>query len=51
MSRFRQYNIASLYTSAVTVFNNTITDIVTTFNDVQTKTNQLIADFKSSFGA
>ena len=50
MSRFRQYNIGSLYTSAVNVFNKTITDITNTFTDISTKTNALIDGFKNSIG-
>ena len=35
MEKFRQYSIGSLYSSAVNVFNKTITDIVNTYNNVE----------------
>ncbi len=42
MSRFRQYSIGSLYNSAKDAFNKTIGDIVNTYNDVKTKTEDII---------
>jgi len=42
MSRFRQYSIGSLYSSARDVFNKTITDIKNTYDDVAQKTKEII---------
>jgi hypothetical protein len=42
MSRFRQYSIGSLYDSAKGAFNKTINDIVGTYNDVKSKTDEII---------
>lgn len=42
MSRFRQYSIGSLYNSAKDAFNKTIGEIVNTYNDVKTKTEEII---------
>jgi hypothetical protein len=42
MSRFRAYSIGSLYSSARDVFNNTLTDIVKTYEDVAQKTQDII---------
>jgi len=36
LEKFRQYSIGSLYSAAVNVFNNTINDIVTTYQSVST---------------
>ena len=43
MSRFRAYSIGSLYSSARDVFNNTLTDIVNTYDEVAKKTEEIIA--------
>lgn len=42
MSRFREYSIGSLYNSARDVFNKTISDVVSTYNDIATKTDEII---------
>ncbi len=48
MSRFRQYSIGSLYSSARDVFNKTITNIIDTYNDVKTKTEEIIKGFSNN---
>ena len=42
MSRFRQYAVGSLYNSAKDAFNKTIDKIVSTYNDVANKIDELI---------
>ena len=42
MSRFRQYSIGSLYNSAKGAFVSTIEKIKDTYNDVKTKTDEII---------
>jgi hypothetical protein len=42
MSRFREYSIGSLYNSAKDVFNKTITDVVNTYEEVASKTKEII---------
>lgn len=42
MSRFREYSIGSLYNSAKDVFNKTITDVVSTYEDIASKTKEII---------
>ena len=42
MSRFRAYSIGSLYSSARDVFNNTLTDITNTYDEVAKKTQEII---------
>lgn len=42
MSRFRQYSIGSLYSSARDIFNKTITDITNTYDEVAKKTEEII---------
>jgi hypothetical protein len=42
MSRFRQYSIGSLYSSARDIFNKTITDITQTYDEIAKKTKEII---------
>ena len=49
MSRFRQYSIVDLYNSTKTVFEKTIDEIKTTFDDIANKTNSIINDIKNQF--
>lgn len=42
MSRFRQYAIGSLYNSARDAFNSTITTLITTYNTVSNKTQEIL---------
>jgi len=42
MSRFRQYSIGSLYNSAKGAFNKTLDSIINTYNDVKSKTEEII---------
>jgi len=49
MSRFRQYNVASLYTSAKSAFDVAIKEFTNTFNDISNKTNAILDDIKKTF--
>ena len=42
MSRFRQYAVGSLYNSAKDAFNKTIDTLVSTYNDVAAKIDELL---------
>ena len=44
MSRFRQYSIGSLFTSAKGVFNNTINKVKDTYDKVKNKAEDIIND-------
>lgn len=48
MSRFRMYSIGSLYNSAKDAFNSTISSIVSTYNDIKTKTADIIKGFQNN---
>jgi hypothetical protein len=50
MSRFRQYSIGSLFTSAKGAFTDAIETIKETYKDVSTKVDEIINDVKTTVG-
>jgi hypothetical protein len=42
MSRFRQYSVGSLYNSAKDAFNKTVATLITTYEDVASKVNEIV---------
>ena len=48
MQKFRQYSIGSLYSSALGIFNNTLNQVVQTYQGVKNQVTNLINPNKTT---